>query len=222
MKATTMPYSYDRTARLVVKQWGRRSEYDLPFLKQVVQGVVDKMPGAGKLNLAVEFRERGEVSDAMGLTRRGEPIKVNKKQLGGVEEICRTLAHEICHQLQYARGELWYTERGGVKGALWEGEFWPEDTPYGKRPWEIEAYRVGEHYGALAFAELSQKGLLPLSRKEQWEMKERQRRESENDSPTFGDLEVFSDGEQTEILRKLRSHEMTYTEVWDLIRARTK
>lgn len=205
--------------KLVVKQWGR-GQYELPFLKAVVQRVVDKMPGADQLNLAVEFRERGSVRHVLGLTHRGEPIQMNKKQLGGVKGLCNTLAHEICHHLQYARGELWFAMQGGVSGKMWEGEFWPEATPYREQPWEIEAERAGDHYGALAFAELNREGLLPLSRQEQFDVAERQRRERENDSPTFGDLAVFSDEEQTEILRKLRSHEMTHTEFWGLIRAR--
>lgn len=45
------------------------------------------------------------------------------------------VCHELIHLKQYEKGELRIVE-GGAK---WNGKFYEKDTPYAKRPWEIEA-----------------------------------------------------------------------------------
>jgi hypothetical protein len=54
------------------------------------------------------------------------------------EEMLKTLAHEICHVLQYARGEL------NEEMTYWRGKKVNSDEiPYFEQPWEIEAESKG-------------------------------------------------------------------------------
>jgi hypothetical protein len=54
------------------------------------------------------------------------------------EEMLKTLAHEICHCLQYARGEL------NEEMTYWRGKKVNSDEiPYFEQPWEIEAESKG-------------------------------------------------------------------------------
>ena len=64
-----------------------------------------------------------------------------------VEEMIRTLGHEMVHVKQYAKNELskqFRVARGGIRiGSKWHGEFWDpksKEDGYWDAPWEIEAY----------------------------------------------------------------------------------
>lgn len=64
-------------------------------------------------------------------------IKPNKR----LKEIACTLAHEMVHVKQMAKGQL----KGGGDGTqIWMGKRYPADTPYLDRPWEIDAYAKQE------------------------------------------------------------------------------
>lgn len=53
-------------------------------------------------------------------------------------EMLKTLAHEMVHVLQYARGELNETM------TMWRGKYVnAEKLPYEEQPWEIEAESIG-------------------------------------------------------------------------------
>ena len=49
-----------------------------------------------------------------------------------------TLAHEMVHVKQYARGELKYLFKGGHD--KWQGKIIARKTHYFDKPWEIEAF----------------------------------------------------------------------------------
>ena len=64
-----------------------------------------------------------------------------------IEEMIRTLGHEMVHVKQYAKNELskqFRVARGGIRiGSKWHGEFWDpksKEDGYWDAPWEIEAY----------------------------------------------------------------------------------
>lgn len=64
-----------------------------------------------------------------------------------IEEMIRTLGHEMVHVKQYAKNELskqLRLARGGIRiGSKWHGEFWDpksKEDGYWDAPWEIEAY----------------------------------------------------------------------------------
>ena len=87
-------------------------------------------------------------------------IRLRKQPLN---EMIRTLAHEMVHVKQYAKNELGKElslARGG-KGlrivTRWQGEYWTPGTKedeYWDAPWEIEAYgrEVGLHHKWVAFS----------------------------------------------------------------------
>lgn len=51
-----------------------------------------------------------------------------------------TLAHELTHVSQFAKGTLQLTP----KGKRWKGKFYGRKTPYLDQPWEIQAFSKQE------------------------------------------------------------------------------
>jgi hypothetical protein len=51
-----------------------------------------------------------------------------------------TLAHELTHVAQFAKGHLKPT----AKGRLWKGKFYKANHPYLDQPWEIQAFAKQE------------------------------------------------------------------------------
>jgi len=51
-----------------------------------------------------------------------------------------TLAHELTHVAQFAKGMLKVTPRG----KKWRGKFYPLGYPYLQQPWEIQAFAKQE------------------------------------------------------------------------------
>ena len=51
-----------------------------------------------------------------------------------------TLAHELVHVRQMAKGMLTVT----AKGKTWKGKFYPRKTPYLDQPWEQDAFAKQE------------------------------------------------------------------------------
>ena len=51
-----------------------------------------------------------------------------------------TLAHELTHVAQFAKGMLKVTPRG----KKWRGKFYPSGYPYLQQPWEIQAFAKQE------------------------------------------------------------------------------
>jgi len=51
-----------------------------------------------------------------------------------------TLAHELVHVRQLAKGVLKITPRG----RMWQGKFYSKKTPYLQQPWEIQAFAQQE------------------------------------------------------------------------------
>ena len=84
--------------------------------------------------------------DVLGITTvddynlSGKPrefiIDINLNQTE--EEILRTLAHEMVHVKQYAKGQL------DDEGRHWCGEKLYNELQYHEQPWEIEAHDIGD------------------------------------------------------------------------------
>jgi hypothetical protein len=51
-----------------------------------------------------------------------------------------TLAHELTHVAQFAKGTLQLTPRG----KLWKGKYYGRRVPYLEQPWEIQAFAKQE------------------------------------------------------------------------------
>lgn len=56
------------------------------------------------------------------------------------EDLFSTLAHEMVHVKQFAKGELYF----GIKQNKWLGKIYPCNTPYNQQPWEKEATEIEE------------------------------------------------------------------------------
>ncbi len=56
------------------------------------------------------------------------------------DTVIRTLAHEMVHVKQFARGELRMLYTGYC--AKWKGEKYPDDIEYETSPWEVEANHI--------------------------------------------------------------------------------
>jgi hypothetical protein len=92
-----------------------------------------------KYNLIV-FTERG-----MGSREgyRGSVFKLGPKVIGMVldtaldqEKLIITMAHEMVHVKQYAKGQMTHTKNG--RGRLWKGK--KINAEYYDSPWELEAF----------------------------------------------------------------------------------
>jgi hypothetical protein len=57
-----------------------------------------------------------------------------------LSELGITLAHELTHVAQFAKGTLQVTP----KGKRWKGKFYGNDVAYLQQPWEIDAFSKQE------------------------------------------------------------------------------
>jgi len=58
------------------------------------------------------------------------------KPVKDLTDLAATLAHELTHVAQMAKGILKITR----KGRKWKGKFYPVSYPYLEQPWEIQAF----------------------------------------------------------------------------------
>ena len=65
-----------------------------------------------------------------------DTILVVIKPTRNLVELGITLAHEMTHVAQFAKGHLKPT----AKGRTWKGKFYKADHPYLDQPWEIQAF----------------------------------------------------------------------------------
>jgi hypothetical protein len=57
-----------------------------------------------------------------------------------LEELGVTLAHELTHVAQFAKGTL----KVSPTGKIWNGKFYANDVAYLQQPWEIDAFAKQE------------------------------------------------------------------------------
>ena len=62
------------------------------------------------------------------------------KPLKDLQALGATLAHELTHVAQFAKGTLQLTPRGN----LWKGKYYGRKVPYLDQPWEIQAFAKQE------------------------------------------------------------------------------
>jgi hypothetical protein len=79
-----------------------------------------------------ELEEQGTTIPLMGL----DTILVVLKPTRNLVNLGITLAHELAHVAQFAKGTLQLTPRG----KCWKGKFYPTDYPYLEQPWEVQAF----------------------------------------------------------------------------------
>jgi hypothetical protein len=93
-----------------------------------------------KLKIFISFDPEEECASVMSIDDHHRPrefsLCLNPKM--SKRKTLQSLAHEIVHVKQYARGELKHLLRRSE--AKWLDTYIPEDTFYFERPWEIEAF----------------------------------------------------------------------------------
>ena len=83
-----------------------------------------------------DLQEQGTVVPFQGLNTFLIVLKPDRNLVNlGV-----TLAHELIHVAQFAKGIL----KVAPKGRLWRGKFYSNKTPYLYQPWEIQAFAKQE------------------------------------------------------------------------------
>lgn len=192
----------------------RKGEYPTKFWRDVILRMC-KVLGVKHSNMKVVWRKRipGEAAAYYHVATGNIHIKILEPYLNNkkfIERLFQSLAHELTHARQYQKGLLSFPTRNedGVKGSYWDGVFYPEDYPYRKLPWEIEAFKVGDQVGSRIYRQVLKEGLLPLSRSE----RERSRRPFEG--PTLGDWGVLSKDEQVADVAFSKEDFDAWLEVW--------
>jgi hypothetical protein len=83
-----------------------------------------------------ELRDMGTTVPMLGIDTYLVVIKPTRS----LHVLGSTLAHELVHVRQLAKGVLKITPRGRT----WQGKFYSKKTPYLQQPWEIQAFAQQE------------------------------------------------------------------------------
>lgn len=99
-------------------------------------------------NLEINVKMRNLKGDAYGycLSDDDESSRLDRPRVFELEihknmplrKVLETVAHEMVHVKQYARGELYEGSR--VSKHRWQGKWLDKDPDYWDQPWEIEAH----------------------------------------------------------------------------------
>lgn len=112
--------------------------------RKFVEAILPSMLTQLKLNAsrrALLIRIADECEDNQGitldLTQATGAYLVVIKPNRRLKEIGMTLAHELVHVKQLAKGQLKYTKTGAN---IWAGKRYSKSIAYLDRPWEVEAF----------------------------------------------------------------------------------
>jgi len=83
-----------------------------------------------------ELRDMGTTVPMAGIDTYLVVIKPSRN----LHVLGSTLAHELVHVRQLAKGVLKITPQG----RMWQGRFYSKKTPYLQQPWEIQAFAQQE------------------------------------------------------------------------------
>ena len=83
-----------------------------------------------------DFEDLGTMVPLLGI----DTFLIVIKPTRNLHELGVTLAHELIHVAQVAKGKLRFVPRGCV----WQGKFYNRQVPYLSKPWEIQAFREQE------------------------------------------------------------------------------
>jgi len=79
-----------------------------------------------------ELEDQGSTVPMLGI----DTFLVVLKPTRNILALGITLAHELTHVAQFAKGTLQLTP----KGRRWKGKFYPISYPYLEQPWEVQAF----------------------------------------------------------------------------------
>jgi len=130
------------------KQWGYKMEFYVegrPRAREFVESLLPSMLEQLKLTRSRKFlhiildpsiEELGSTLPLNGL----DMYLVVLKPTRDLMSLGATLAHELTHVAQFAKGTLQVTPRG----KRWKGKFYGLKTPYLEQPWEVQAFSKQE------------------------------------------------------------------------------
>jgi len=113
--------------------------------KRYIESLLPSMLSQLKLNRSKKFlhitvdseiEESGTTIPLLGLDTILVVIKPTKDKV----DLGITLAHELTHVRQFAKGILKVT----AKGKKWKGKFYSRSVAYLQQPWEIDAFSKQE------------------------------------------------------------------------------
>lgn len=118
-------------------------------IKSIVEFCVNKMmPRMYNLEIRVKLKDLTKagaygfcLADPDGDAERSDRPRVFELEIHRkmkLRKILETVAHEMVHVKQYARGELYYSQR--VEKNRWQGKYISNNQNYWDHPWEIEAH----------------------------------------------------------------------------------
>ena len=114
------------------------------YTKSMADFCIQKlMPKMNNLEIEINIKSFGKDSnygycmptDDVSFPREFE-IEINKTLK--LRRLLETVAHEMVHVKQFARGELYESTR--LSKHRWQGKWVNKDPEYWDRPWEIEAH----------------------------------------------------------------------------------
>jgi len=186
----------------------RRGEYPTKFWRDVTLRLCKKMRVNPK-KLKVLFRKGvSKLKDSPGgICRHGDHIELDPDR--SLPEQFETLAHELRHAYQMQTKMLTCTRNeGGEIGRFWEGEWYPDDTPYDSRPWEIDARKFSA-VGRRLHDEMERQGEIPLSKHQEWQQTQ------PFEGPTLGDMDdVLSEDEFVAEVKERKKDKAAWLEKW--------
>jgi len=95
------------------------------------------MPRMKNLELSIALRElTGAYGYCLHADEREFELEIHKGLK--LRRLLETVAHEMVHVKQYAKGELYESTAQGKH--RWQGKWLNKDPEYWDRPWEIEAH----------------------------------------------------------------------------------
>jgi hypothetical protein len=116
-----------------------------PKIKRFVESLLPSMLEQLKLTKSKKLlhiiidRDLQELGTTMPLTGLGTYLVV-LKPVKDMAAFGATLAHELTHVAQFAKGILQLTPRG----KRWKGKYYGRRVPYLDQPWEIQAFAKQE------------------------------------------------------------------------------
>lgn len=95
------------------------------------------MPRMKTLEVNIELKK---LDDAFGycMSESNREFELEIAKNTDLRTLLTTVAHEMVHVKQYARGELFENVRLGMH--RWQGKYLKKDPDYYDQPWEIEAH----------------------------------------------------------------------------------
>jgi len=117
------------------------------YITSIVEFCVKKMmPRMTNIEIQVKLKSiKGDVygycmADPEGEAKRGDRPRVFELEISKkltLRKLLETIAHEMVHVKQYARGELY---EGDCNKHRWQGKWLSKEPDYWEQPWEIEAH----------------------------------------------------------------------------------